>query len=72
MAFARTIYLVPYFFLLSASVFIKKVNWAQVADTINISDKVVTVQARTKTSWRLLTHDTQTLSPTSTISNKPE
>lgn len=35
----------------------------------NISDKVVTVQARTKTSWRLLTYDTQTLSSTSTISN---
>lgn len=44
MAFARAIHLVPFFFFnLSASIFIKKVNWAQVADTINISDKVVTV-----------------------------
>lgn len=40
------------------------------ADTISISDKVVIVQARTKTSWRLLTYDTQTLSPNSTISNE--
>lgn len=59
MAFARAIHLVPFFFFnLSPSIFIKKVNWAQVADTINISDKVVTVQARTKASQRLLTYDT--------------
>lgn len=71
MAFSRAIHLVPYFFFnLSASISIKKVNWAQVADTIILSDKVVTVQARTKTSQRLLTYDTQTLSSTCTISNK--
>lgn len=39
-------------------------------DTINISDKVVTVQAGTKTRWTLLTYDTQTLNPTSPVSNK--
>lgn len=38
------------------------------ADTINISDKVVMAQARTKTSQRLLTYVTQTPGPTPTIS----
>lgn len=59
MALGRAIHLVLFFvfyFTLSASVFIKKVNWAQMADTINISDKVIMSQARTKTSQRLFTY----------------
>lgn len=52
MALGRAIYLDLFFFCfrLSASIFIKKVNQAQMADTINISDKVVTAQARTMMS----------------------
>lgn len=37
------------------------------ADAINISDKVVMAQARTKRSQRLLTYVTQTPGPTPTI-----
>lgn len=43
-------------FSLSASIFIRKVHRAQMADTINISDKVLMAQSRTKTSQRLLTY----------------
>lgn len=60
MALGRAIHLVLFFFFfyfsLSVSVFIKKVNWAQMADAINISDKVVMAQTGTKTSQRLLTY----------------
>jgi len=70
MALGRAIYFVPFFFFfsLSASIFIKKVNWAQMADTINIRDTVVMAQTGRKMSQILLTYVTQTLGPTPTIS----
>lgn len=64
MALGRAIHLVPFCFRIPASIFIKKVNWAQMADRINICDKVVMAQARTKTSLRFLPYIRQAPGPT--------
>lgn len=64
MALGRAIHLVPFCFRLSASIFIKKLNWAQMADRINIRDKVVMAQARTTKSPRSLPYIRQAPGPT--------